>query len=65
MMIMTDDVLLHHNVSMHLLHAVLDTFFKVLTWKFNQQSTAATVGDHFIYSRDFMFDSGVIKCGDT
>ena len=47
---------------MHLLHAVLYTF---LTKKFNQQSTASTVGDHFIYSRDLMFDSGVIKSGDT
>lgn len=40
------------NIRMHILHAVLYSFLKVLEKEFVEQSRAPLVGDHFPYSRN-------------
>ena len=39
---------LHPNISMHILHTVLNTILEVLTEEFFQQSRGSLVSDHFL-----------------
>ena len=54
---------LHHEISMHILHAVLCTFPKV-HGEFVKQSRASLVGDHFLYSRNVNVYFMVILYGE-
>ena len=46
---------LHPNISMHILHTVLYTFQRGWQGEIVQQSRAALVGDHLLYSHNFHF----------